>query len=562
MPTANSLNKPRAPMAMGRMGAVDPKKFRVETVVQKAKPTISASGTIKSSTGRASPMPVKKASSSPKPASGTQASTASSSHSLGNEAKRSSSGSTTVAKSLNGHAKHRELSRSVRRTSVKRGSPATHTPPTPMFDEDDDEGESDSDDLKATAAKRRKLNNGVAVDTARVIYDEEALKKTTVDISKMVQAADIAHEGATSNKSHGMTFTKYFTTEIEDGVALPHNVKFQYPSLCPRESYDLVSPKERDEFTPIDEMLRVMTTVSTYFLSNPSDSSFISDPTSGLLLLLRRSLKRDKLSDFLDLISKYNTFLHNLVTSGRIFNTLSSSHLTSPLPLPLVEQILTQTYSRTVSLSVSSLRQYENGTDNVYGELLPRFISNIFRETRLTSTQVFVDLGSGVGNVVLQAALEIGCESWGCEMMPNASSLADLQAHEFTSRCHLWSLRPGPIHLEAGDFLTNSPILATLRRADVILINNQAFTPSLNDKLIMHFLDLKEGCQIVSLKSFVPAGHKIMARNVDSPVNLLRDRELRYFSDSVSWTDAPGTYHIARKSRKGLEEFLKRADLG
>ncbi|CAG8627027.1 7573_t:CDS:2, partial [Scutellospora calospora] len=45
--------------------------------------------------------------------------------------------------------------------------------------------------------------------------------------------------------------------------------------------------------------------------------------------------------------------------------------------------------------------------------LLPDFVSEILRKTRLNHEQVFVDLGSGVGNVVLQAALEIGAESWG-----------------------------------------------------------------------------------------------------------------------------------------------------
>jgi hypothetical protein len=33
---------------------------------------------------------------------------------------------------------------------------------------------------------------------------------------------------------------------------------------------------------------------------------------------------------------------------------------------------------------------------------------------------------------------------------------------------------------------------------------------------------MKEGCKIVSLKSFVPAGHKIQSRNLNSPINLLK----------------------------------------
>ena len=48
--------------------------------------------------------------------------------------------------------------------------------------------------------------------------------------------------------------------------------------------------------------------------------------------------------------------------------------------------------------------------------------------------QIFVDLGSGVGNCVLQAALEVGCESCGCEMMDKACNLAELQEEEFKAR--------------------------------------------------------------------------------------------------------------------------------
>ena len=76
-----------------------------------------------------------------------------------------------------------------------------------------------------------------------------------------------------------------------------------------------------------------------------------------------------------------------------------------------------------------------------------------------------VDLGSGVGNVVLQAALEIGCESWGCEMMPNACTLADLQQAEFKARCRLWGITPGKTRLVQGDFLTEQSIIEVLKRA-------------------------------------------------------------------------------------------------
>jgi len=225
----------------------------------------------------------------------------------------------------------------------------------------------------------------------------------------------------------------------------------------------------------------------------------------------------------------------------------------------MIRCILQQVYDRAVSPNVELLKHYENGTDNVYGELKDKFISEALIKTGLKSGQVFVDLGSGVGNVVLQAALEFGCESWGCEMMKNASDLAEAQEKEFNARCRLWGIQPGNMHLERGDFLENRKIHQAMKRADVILVNNQAFTPDLNQKLVQLFLDLKDGCKIVSLKSFVPDGHKITSRNRDNPVNLLSVKKGEYFSKSVSWTDAGGTYFIATKDEKLVKKFMDRA---
>ncbi|KAI7515855.1 hypothetical protein KC317_g23642, partial [Hortaea werneckii] len=189
------------------------------------------------------------------------------------------------------------------------------------------------------------------------------------------------------------------------------------------------------------------------------------------------------------------------------------------LQLDWIKRILDQIFVRTVSPKAEKLNAYKNGSDNVYGELFPRFISDIFKKTGLKHDQVFIDLGSGVGNVTLQAALEVGCESWGIEMMPNPCDLAELQAKEFAARTKLWGLDVGPVNLLRGDMTSHPEVPNILQRADVVLVNNQAFTPALNDKLRDMFLDLKPGAKVVSLKPFRPLGHKIAARNVDSVVN-------------------------------------------
>lgn len=241
-------------------------------------------------------------------------------------------------------------------------------------------------------------------------------------------------------------------------------------------------------------------------------------------------------------LQEYNETILQLVEDDVVSRNLDKLH---QLPRHLVDFILDQIYDRTVAPKVELLSKYENGTDYVYGELLHPFISKILvDQLKMTSDQVMVDLGSGVGNVVLQASLEIGCESWGCEMMENACNLAEAQQKEFESRCLLWGIKPGAAHLERGDFRKNARIHSALKRADVVLVNNKAFTSQLNDDLVRMFLDLKPGCKIVSLKSFV-ADSSYNINDVGSTI--LDVDEHTYPEGYVSWTNAGGTYFVSTR---------------
>ncbi|KAI9678565.1 MAG: Nucleosomal histone H3-Lys79 methylase [Caeruleum heppii] len=423
---------------------------------------------------------------------------------------------------------------------VSRKRRIAHVQRLSSTDEDDDSDES----LGGLAKKAKPAGPGMIVDLKRKIRSKIAFSEEDGGNFQFVQAATIA-------STHQ---PKKFAPAFGDESVPGNGLELQYPSASRRERYDLVHPRESDDFNPIQDILQVAHLVAQYYLTPSQAEQFLNEET-GLLRRMRRAAARRSEQDFREAVESYNTALMSLKDKGVISENLENCRF---LPLPLVEHILTQIYARTVSLKVDSLRKYENGTDNVYGELLPRFVSKIFQETSLKSDQIFVDLGSGVANVTLQAALQIGCESWGCEMMDNACDLAELQEKEFASRCRLWGLAPGTVHLERGDFLTNTAIGKILQKADVVLVNNQAFTPSLNNGLMNLFLDLKEGCQIVSLKSFVPHDHKITTRNINSPVNLLEVQSKEYYSNCVSWTNAPGTYFIATKNNRKLREFERR----
>lgn len=246
---------------------------------------------------------------------------------------------------------------------------------------------------------------------------------------------------------------------------------------------------------------------------------------------------------FKDALAQYNKKLLSLVEDGSVAKNLDGMHAVPPA---LVNFILGQVYERTVSPNVDSLNKYQPGGDNVYGELNPPFIREILQvHGKLTSSQVFIDLGSGVGNVVLQAALEIGCRSYGCEMVENSCNFAEAQEKEFKQRCLLWGIAPGRVHIERGDFRTNRKILEVLKQADCILVNNKAFTPTLNDSLVSMFLDLKSGCKVISLVSFILGNEKNAINAIAN--NIFEVEEMTYHEDWVSWSKASGRYFVSTR---------------
>ena len=409
---------------------------------------------------------------------------------------------------------------------------------TQIWDEDGDV----SDEDLSMSAKRVKKHGGVEKDTNRQIRSKKAFSEEDGGVFPMIHASTIASlDGATKYKR---AFPGY--PDILD-------ISLQYPSASQQEKYQLVVPIGKvDDFKTLEDIRATMEVVIQNYLPDEKAAELSNDST-GLLRRLKRAVDRLAANEYIDHIQEWNESLVEWRKDGTLNRVMDAWEA---VDLTLLERIFTQTYARTVSPRVNELRKYQNGTDHVYGELLPRFVSTILKkDTNMKSDQIFVDLGSGVGNCVLQAALEVGCESWGCEMMENACELADLQAKEFAARCRLWGLSCGSIHLERGDFLKNEAIRKILPKADVVLVNNQAFTPTLNEDLTNLFLDLKDGARVVSLKSFKPEGHKNEALTAGAIYNILNVVKKDYHSEHVSWTDADGNYYVSTKDSSGVKAF-------
>lgn len=452
----------------------------------------------------------------------------------------------------------------------------TDTPQWASSDESSDDDDSDRLGVKrrrtrpaSNSTEPMSLNRALEPDLKRRIRIQEPEKKEATDGAAdgtsngtsngtPDQMIKLAQENAAfrkkkavsgkSNLKHGLEMTKDDVAKAYksafSGSEKKLAVELQYPSLARPEKFEAVARKEVDEeYSPLDDIYFSIEEIIQHYLP-PDLSAELSSDAEGTVRLLKRAVTKDDPELFKQELSKFNKLIKDQYSDGTIPRILDDMHA---VPLSLVKRITAQSYNRIVSPHAHRLRKVA-GKETTYGELLTPFVHKIFAQTGLNSTHTFVDLGSGVGNVVLQSALQTGAESWGIEKMKLAASLGSEQASELKARSKLWNIALGRIELIQGDFLESPQIDDVLRRADVVLVNNKVFGETLNNLLLQKFLDLKQGCRVVSLESF-GGGAKQGVRNEQSIAGLFDEERFESGTNSVSWAGESVEYFIATKAR-------------
>ncbi|XP_052132597.1 histone-lysine N-methyltransferase, H3 lysine-79 specific-like, partial [Frankliniella occidentalis] len=135
-------------------------------------------------------------------------------------------------------------------------------------------------------------------------------------------------------------------------------------------------------------------------------------------------------------------------------------------------------------------------------------------EIEITSEDVFLDLGSGVGQVVLQMAAATPCKiCLGVEKADVPSRYAEQMTASFKKWMGWYGKKYGEYKLLKGDFLTQE-YREKITSASIVFVNNFAFGPTVDHSLKERFADLKDGARIVSSKSFCPLNFRITDRNL------------------------------------------------
>lgn len=397
--------------------------------------------------------------------------------------------------------------------------------------------------------------------------------------------------------------------------------ELEYPNSGAVESFALLVPKDKDHYNPIMDLEQSLYTIVECYLTSkqqelfgpipneiiadapspppspspspspPRSISSISDtdprspsPTNSdhyvfisvnprrppILRAVQRAIRCQDGPLFVEAIAEANRLLHALKypmlnadmfvpRELNPFEMAVRSWQGKGMPKKVLMRIIEENYQRSVGPHVQSLKQYEAFTSTVYGELMPSLVYEMLQITKLNENSLFLDLGSGVGNVVAQASVQTGCRSYGIEILPAPARVAREMKKNLEVRCRMWGVRIGEIELEEGNMLDSPRVNELMSQADVVLVDNKVFEESLNEALRPKFLDLKEGAIVISLKPFVASlNARMTERNVDDMSTIFDVTEHPYHSGGVSWGNNGGSYYLHRVDRTGYADIRKR----
>ncbi|KAL3290226.1 hypothetical protein HHI36_023583 [Cryptolaemus montrouzieri] len=256
-----------------------------------------------------------------------------------------------------------------------------------------------------------------------------------------------------------------------------------------------------------------------------------------------------------NLCDRFNKAIDSLVALEK-GTSLPAQRLTYP-SRGLLRHILQQTYNAAVT-DPEKLNQYEPFSPEVYGETSYDLVCQMIDQIEITPEDVFIDLGSGVGQVVLQVAAATPCKiCFGVERAEVPSRYADSMNKNFRTWMKWYGKKYGDYKLIRGDFLTEEH-REKINQASIVFVNNFAFGPTVDHQLKERFADLKDGARIVSSKSFCPLNFRITDRNLSDIGTIMHVSEMTPMKGSVSWTGKPVSYYLHVIDRTKLERYFQR----
>eukprot|EP01134_Creolimax_fragrantissima_P000510 CFRG0510T1 len=259
-----------------------------------------------------------------------------------------------------------------------------------------------------------------------------------------------------------------------------------------------------------------------------------------------------------DLVNRYNYALANILTfdSG---DGVGKAPTPTKASVPLVQLIMRQVYN--VIDDPKRLNQYSAFSEEVYGEFNFNIVNDIIQKAPITKDDIFMDLGSGVGQIVLQTSAQCQCKySYGIEKRDIPHEYAMTMQEAYIQKMKWFGKSYGPFELHQGDFL-DSKWVDIIQKCTVVFCNNYTFPAPLNQRLKEIFVDLEHGTRIISSASFMPLNFRISDRNTNDIGCIMNVRKVAFEGEGVSWTDKKMHYYIHTIDKTKLPKYFQEKQL-
>ncbi|XP_018787972.1 PREDICTED: histone-lysine N-methyltransferase, H3 lysine-79 specific [Bactrocera latifrons] len=257
-----------------------------------------------------------------------------------------------------------------------------------------------------------------------------------------------------------------------------------------------------------------------------------------------------------NLVDRFNKAVDSIVALEK-GTSLPAERLNKFAHPSLLRHILQLVYNAAV-LDPDKLNNYEPFSPEVYGETSYELVQQMIKHVNVTNDDTFIDLGSGVGQVVLQMAGSFPLKACvGIEKADTPARYAERMDMFFRQFMAWFGKRYCDYKLIKGDFLVDEH-REKITSSSLVFVNNFAFGPNVDHQLKERFADLRDGARIVSSKSFCPLNFRITDRNLSDIGTIMHVSEIPPLKGSVSWTCKPVSYYLHTIDRTILERYFQR----
>ncbi|TKR64083.1 hypothetical protein L596_024676 [Steinernema carpocapsae] len=149
----------------------------------------------------------------------------------------------------------------------------------------------------------------------------------------------------------------------------------------------------------------------------------------------------------------------------------------------------------------------------------------------------------------------------GIEIADLPNEYAKKVQEEFRLLMSWFGQKVNAFDLEQGDFLDKKFRQLIVEEATILIINNVAFRPELDDRIKRELLmDLEDGIRIVTTKAYGRVGRSsiISERSMNNIASILDVEQLDSCEDSASWTSKPVPYYLHTVNSSRIEQFYEK----